>query len=322
MGTKSSDSTFAELLLASMMLYRIGSTLLAVLAVCGVANRQHYGAHALPGRGALIWEPPRPQLPGTLPRPTVPKEMVTALRVANLPIVLERTVLKDVQQRLGGTIGASGDRGDFVRWLCFHGRDGDRLWALWLESSEMGGGRVDGFTLQSLRRDAQLDQRCRALPQENSFELPLTLRLGLTESALWKILGSPTVRYRSTLIYDHEHELRIHNKPYTSWNTVALTQEGIVWAIRVWKITSSQWLPRRNCPHFSCPETALFSRNRIHPVGPPAATTHPALAGRLAGPRHSPTALTRNSKLTPPSALCGTALSFESHRCGCHLIGP
>jgi hypothetical protein len=91
--------------------------------------------------------------------------MITTLRVAKVPAVLEETELKDVQRRLGGSIGQSGDASEANAWLCFYGTDINGRWALWLESSEMGGLRwVDGFTLQRLGKEARTDGRCRMIP--------------------------------------------------------------------------------------------------------------------------------------------------------------
>ncbi|MGD0696810.1 MAG: hypothetical protein ABSB82_18500 [Terriglobia bacterium] len=75
---------------------------------------------------------------------------------------------------------------------------------------------------------------------EGGIELPIALRLDLTEMQVRKILGKPTVRYRSTLIFDHEHQETIRNEPATVSNTVAVAlRDGVVWAIQVWKDSTS-----------------------------------------------------------------------------------
>jgi hypothetical protein len=178
------------------------------------------------------------QLPDTVPPSNGSKEMITTLRVARVPIVLEKTELKDVQRRLGGRIRARGDASEAIAWLCFCGTDTNGRWALWLESGELAGlDLIDGFTWQRLDANARTEGRCRMIPDgDDGIELPIALRLGLTEMQVRKILGSPTLRYRGTLYFSHEYKHTIRNEPYTVYNdvTVAL-RDGLVWAIRVSK---------------------------------------------------------------------------------------
>ncbi len=66
--------------------------------------------------------------------------MITSLQLANMKIILEETTLENVRATLGVDTGHSGDASNAVEWLCLYGTDADGRWALWLESSEMGGG--------------------------------------------------------------------------------------------------------------------------------------------------------------------------------------
>jgi hypothetical protein len=189
-----------------------------------------------------VWQPPTLQVPDALPRPTVPKEMVTTLRVAGMPIVLEKTGLAEVQNRFGGSIGRRGDASESLAWLCFQGADTDQRWALWLESGELGGLTViDGYAMQRLDPNAVVDQRCREIGKSaGGIELPVAIRLGVTEMQVSKVLGKPTARYGNTLLFEHLHEETIHGEPYTVSNTVYITlRGGIVWGIQVWKDTAS-----------------------------------------------------------------------------------
>jgi len=215
---------------------RFGLALLCVL-VCNLSaqntSRKTVAATA-------IWEPPPVAFPED-PKPTVAKEMITALRVSGQRIVLEHTNLEAVRKRTGGTIGHSGDGGDSLSWLCLHGagRQGD--WALWLMSGEIDGGTVGGFHWQHVDRNAQFDTRCQVLTEgRGSVELPIALKLGTTETGVERIFGQPTARLGNTLFYLHEHATTAHNKPYTAMNTLAvLLHEGTVQAIEVWKSTTS-----------------------------------------------------------------------------------
>jgi hypothetical protein len=189
----------------------------------------------------LVWQPPTLQLPETQPRFTVSKEMMTTLRFAKMPIALEKTPLGDVEKRLGGNIGRRGDASDALAWLCFNGRDGNAAWALWLESSELGGEIIDGYALQRLDQNARVDQRCRTFGKsEGEIDLSVALRLGATEMQVRKILGTPTAVYGNTLVFAHRHQQDIGGEPFTVSNTVYITlRAGTVWTIQVWKDTVS-----------------------------------------------------------------------------------
>jgi len=184
------------------------------------------------------WQPPVIQAPISLP-PSILKEMVATIRVSKILVVLEETKMADVQRHLGGSFGHRGDGGDSLRWLCYHGADAEGRWALWLESSAMGGGAVDGFILQRMDSNARMDGRCGNL-QTARVNLPIPLKLGITETNARKILGPPTLKFRGTLVFHHEHTETFHNQPHTASNTVYLVlRRGVVWAIRADKDTTS-----------------------------------------------------------------------------------
>ena len=184
-----------------------------------------------------IWEPPNLRIPDALPRATASKELITTLRVAGIRIDLETTALRRVQEELGGEMGDSGDAGESLEWLCLHGSDANGKWALWLESDvELYRGDINKFAVQRIDRNAKMDPRCRSIVGD--IELPGGLRLGLTETQVRKILGKPTARYGSTLLFDHEHEESLHNETVTVENTVCVTlRRGVVSSIEVWKIS-------------------------------------------------------------------------------------
>jgi hypothetical protein len=209
-----------------------------LLAITCAAVAQNSG-HSVSRDSPPIWEPPTLDFPETGPEPTVPRMMITSLQLANMKIILEETTLENVRATLGVDTGHSGDASNAVEWLCLYGTDADGRWALWLESSEMGGGRVDGFALRRLDDDANVDRRCRMLRTEDGFLLPISLRLGMTATQVRRLLGKPTLRYRNTVIFDHGHQETIRNEPFTVSNTVAVAlRGGVVWAIQVWKGTS------------------------------------------------------------------------------------
>jgi len=183
---------------------------------------------------------PTLEYPDTLPPATIPKEMITTLRVANVQIVLEKTELTEVQKRLGGTIVGSGDASAANASLCFYGTDANGEWALSLDSGEIAGLRwIDGFKLERVPANSKADRRCRIIPENaGGVELPIALQLGQTEMQVREILGNPTLKYRSTLIFYHQHEEKIRTLPCAVLNTVDVGfHNGVAWAIAVFKST-------------------------------------------------------------------------------------
>lgn len=183
-----------------------------------------------------VWEPPVPEWPDDLPRPTVPKPMITTFRIASVPITLGITSLAEAQRRLGGTIGHRGDAGESLSWLCLLGSDRDQRWVLWLESGEVDGGSIGGFHLQVIDREARADSRCGSLSTAKSrIELPGGLQLGTSESDVLKLLGPVTTRFGDILIFDHEHQELLHGMEFTVTNTVSIVLHNqFVSSIQVW----------------------------------------------------------------------------------------
>jgi hypothetical protein len=215
---------------------RFFSRSVLVLVVCA-SFVQSANGQSLSGN-QVIWEPPAWTF-DELPKATVSKQMLTKLNVSGFPVALENTKMDDVASTLGGKIGQKGDAGNFEEWLCFHGRDANGRWVLWLESGEIDGGTVGSFHWRRLNKGAVLDRRCQALG-EAKVELPIALRLDLTEAEVLKSLGRPTIRHGDSLSYVHEHQESIRSEPYVSVNIVViLIRAGRVWSIEVSKTTTS-----------------------------------------------------------------------------------
>lgn len=207
-----------------------------VTAVCA-CSAQTTGR---PSAKTIIWSPPKVGWWDNMPRPTIPKEMIGALKVANLPIVLEDTKLEDAQKRFGGTIGARGDAGESLGWLCLYGSDNDGPWILWLTSDEIDGPYVGGFQWRRLSLHERPDRRCTRLPEgKGGIQLPIALHPGMTTVDVQKVLGRPTVARGNTLFFCHEHQKVIRKENYTVSNNVAIVlRDGVVWAIEAAKTTS------------------------------------------------------------------------------------
>jgi hypothetical protein len=188
----------------------------------------------------LVWKLPRILKSNALPKGTVPKLMVKALRISDLNVELEQTNMKQVQERFGGTYGTQGDAGNSLAWLCLSGHDVGGPFVLWLKSGEMDAGTVGSVQWRRVPNEARLDARCGSLSEADKVNLPLSLRPGMSQSELFEVLGRPTVRNGNTLLYVHEHDEVGKSGPFTVLNTVSIVlQDDAVWAIEVLKVSMS-----------------------------------------------------------------------------------
>jgi hypothetical protein len=148
------------------------------------------------GGGSKIWTPqPLLKFDDVLPEATIPKEMITGLRVSDVTVTLEHIELKAMQARFGGEMGSAGDAAASLGWLCLHGNDEAGPWVLWLESGEMDGLSIGAFHWRRVAANAKFDERCQVLSDARSnVALPGNLRLGTPEAQVVQILGRATSR--------------------------------------------------------------------------------------------------------------------------------
>lgn len=183
----------------------------------------------------IPWQPYKMQFPSVAPPPTIPKEMVSRLKVANWPITLETTSLADAQRRFGGSLGHSGDAGDFLQWLCLYKRNADDGWVLWLTSGEIDGGSIGGLVWLHMGANQKVDSRCTELSAEQAtVTLPIPLKLNMTRDTVEQLLGKPSGSFHETFTYLHEHKGTIKRTPYTWENSIEIVyRRGLVQAIQV-----------------------------------------------------------------------------------------
>jgi hypothetical protein len=208
--------------------YRDAALLLLISMACAQTS----------GRNAVIWEPPLLfTATDDVPKGTIPKDIVTKLRVSDKAIVLEETKVADIQAQFKTSIGNRGDAANFLEWVCFYGDNNN--WVLWLTSDEIDGGTVGGFQWQLLPAKARIDRRCRQLG-DSAVTLPNGIRLGMPERELLRIMGQPAKRDGQRLMYVHEEEQVIRDEPYTETNVVVVKIHNmVVSAIAVSKSTVS-----------------------------------------------------------------------------------
>jgi hypothetical protein len=193
------------------------------------------------GEKLVMWSPPDVGWWDNMPRATIPKEIIGSLRVANLPIVLEKTNLEDVKKRFGGTIGNRGDGGESLGWLCLYGSDKGGPWILWLTSGEIDGPTIGGFQWRRLSTRETPDRRCSQIPDDKGgVALPIALHLGMAEAEVQAILGRPTVMRGKTFFFCHEHQTVIRKEAFTVSNDVAIVfRDGGASAIEVAQTTGN-----------------------------------------------------------------------------------
>jgi len=173
--------------------------------------------------------------PDVAPRPTVAKEMVSFLKVANWPITLETTKLTDAQRRFGGLLGHSGDAGEALGWLCLYRRNPSDGWVLWLTSGEIDGESIGGVVWHRLNSEQKVDSRCKAVNAEQGIVTsPVRLRLDMTKLQVEQLLGKPSGRFHDTFMYLHQHQETVKDTTYTWDDSIDVVyRNGAVWAINV-----------------------------------------------------------------------------------------
>ena len=185
-----------------------------------------------------MWLPPH--VPGkdiNVPA-TVTEDWLTNLGIGAQRVVFEETPLDSLQARLGaGPIGQAGDAASFVEWLCFSGGIGPDRWVLWLEAGETDAGTVGSFHMVSVRPEAQVDRRCTQLQPAGSLVLPKGLKVGLDDSTVHRLLGSPSARVGDTSIYYFERQPPAKDAVRT--RVVLVTDRSRVVQIAAWR--SSAW---------------------------------------------------------------------------------
>lgn len=161
--------------------------------------------------------------------------MIIGLKVAGIPIQLERTHLDVISRSLGAAEGARGDAGEALGWICLYGRDQRGYWGLWLMSGEIDGPVIGSFQWQRLPSNARFDQRCRFLADPlRAVDLPIDVRLGMKTSEIDAVIGTPTSKFRNLWVYSHQQSLKLNDEPYSADNDVILRfDEGEVSAILV-----------------------------------------------------------------------------------------
>jgi hypothetical protein len=200
---------------------------------------QNAGRQTLPHR--VVWGPPNLELPSTFPKASVKNEIVKGLKVGDWPIILETTELAQAQRHFGAVVGSRGDASEALAWICLRGSDDKGTWALWLYSGEIDGPAIGGFQWQRISQGLHLDRRCKLLSsQQGSVELPIHVSLGMSKAEVVAALGRPSGMFRNLAIYSHEHDVELHNEPYTVDNDVIIEyREAAVSTIAVNHTTSN-----------------------------------------------------------------------------------
>ncbi len=191
--------------------------------------------HQTPHLPRIIWGPPNLKLPSTFPKPSIKSEMIKGLKIGGWPVTLEKTELAEAHKHFGAVIGGRGDASEALAWICLRGNDDQGAWAMWLYSGEIDGPAVGGFQWQKVSPDMQFDRKCKLLDgQKGNVELPNHLTLGMSEADVLARLGRPSGMSHNLAISSHEHNVTIHNEPYTVDNDVLIEySEGKVSTIEV-----------------------------------------------------------------------------------------
>lgn len=210
------------------------------------AQSPQRSAHLVLSQANLsLWEPPAlapglDEAPG-LPQASGSADIIATLKVNNVPITLEQTSFRDVQQRLGGVVGSNGkEAGNRLSWICLYKPDAPNRQIIWLEGDELHDKSVAGFQWREIPADHLPDKRCKALAKGSEIALPLPIHPGDTRAQALALMGIPTTDYGGLLLYVHSHSVTNDNNVWTTINTVEIQLRGdLVKAIAVWKVTTN-----------------------------------------------------------------------------------
>jgi hypothetical protein len=115
---------------------------------------------------------------------------VRPLLMGSLRVVLDATTLADVRAALGtGVLARQGRGTDELDWLCYTLTDAAPAQRLWLTSSELSRGRIDGVTAVDLPAGAAASIPCP--------EMPARFKPVHFDDGLW--LGTPSAELRRAL---------------------------------------------------------------------------------------------------------------------------
>jgi hypothetical protein len=189
-----------------------------------------------------LWEPPpvaRLQAPTDSAGARNAEKNIQSLTLGATVIVLEKTSLQQIQQKLGGSIGGNGDAGNSRRWLCYYQPHAPAPWIVWLESSALHSHTIVGFQWEKIPAAATPDSRCRELPSASQVVLPGSVQLGQGRDEVLAALGEPTVERGDALLFVRVHPVTVRNNPFTTSNTVKVAMaDGHVDAVAAWSATT------------------------------------------------------------------------------------
>ena len=117
---------------------------------------------------------------------------VRPLSMGGLQVKVESTRLAEVRSAIGsGAILHDGDAADSLHWLCYYSVVDSE--AVWLSSSEMGGGEViDGITVAAIPSGASAPPGCSPLPASyRPLRLAGRLGVGASEAEVRTAFGVP-----------------------------------------------------------------------------------------------------------------------------------
>jgi hypothetical protein len=143
-------------------------------------------------------------LPTTLSIPPVTKVVL-----GRLAVNLEQTTLGEVMQSAGaGTIQHQGDAADSEDWICFTVPSSQQSQRIWLRSSAIGGGGIDGFYASASSTPLKEAPLCPELPaQLRPMSVGRSIWLGSSQDQLRGWLGEPSAKRGGWWLYSSSRKV-------------------------------------------------------------------------------------------------------------------
>ncbi|ESQ81044.1 hypothetical protein [Asticcacaulis sp. YBE204] len=164
----------------------------------------------------------------------------SVFRLGALTYRFEQTPLIDLAKATGHKrIGHKGDASEALDWLCFTIK-APQPYRLWLSSSEMGGGTVDGVDMRAEAATATED--CPILAARLTPVSVDGVRIGMTQAEVRKALGAPSDQRDGWWIYTYEKNVRPSDPGYffTAYGHMMLHfEDGRLTQISAVRVTSN-----------------------------------------------------------------------------------
>ncbi|MEJ0061383.1 MAG: hypothetical protein WDM79_18270 [Terricaulis sp.] len=163
---------------------------------------------------------------------------VTTVRMGPLVVLLDRTLMRDVQSEIGvGVMDEAGDGVDWSSWLCYTIPRSQRVW---LTSGQMGAADFVSRIAAVADTSAEPTEHCPALPARFAqISIEPGVWLGMPQSRVQHLFGAATSSDAWDRYANERHWYRDNLQVDESHSLLLKTENGRVVELQAAKLTAS-----------------------------------------------------------------------------------